>query len=173
MIFKSKKGVGVGQVFIFIVAAITFALIMIFGYKAVTDFLGQGEKIEFVQFKNDLESSVKKIHTEYGSVRIEKFYPPAKYKQICFVNLDDKAGNMEDLCAVDALACDVWQEARNGEGYESMDENVFLTPSAPVKIKVHRVEIENGWLCTNIKSSGFELALEGLGDRTQISLAER
>jgi len=44
----NKKGLAIGQVFIFIVAAITFALIMIFGYKAISGFISSGEEVEFV-----------------------------------------------------------------------------------------------------------------------------
>ena len=47
----NKKAMGVGQVFVFIIAALSFALIMIFGYKAIGDFLPQGEKVQFYQFK--------------------------------------------------------------------------------------------------------------------------
>jgi len=60
-----KKGIGVGQVFIFIVAALSFALILIFGYRAIAGFLNSGEEVAFVQFKTSLESSIKKIYTEF------------------------------------------------------------------------------------------------------------
>ena len=43
-----KKGIGVGQVFVFIVAALSFALILIFGYKAISGFLKSGEDVAFV-----------------------------------------------------------------------------------------------------------------------------
>ena len=65
----SKKAMGVGEVFVYIIAALTFALIMIFGYKAINQFLEKGQQVEFVQFKTELESSVKNIYSEYGSVR--------------------------------------------------------------------------------------------------------
>ena len=52
---------GIGQVFVFITAAITFAFILIFGYSAVSDFLEKGETVEFYQFKNTIESSVKAL----------------------------------------------------------------------------------------------------------------
>ena len=168
-IIKTKKGMGIGQVFIFIVAAITFALIMVFGYRAVTDFLESGEKVEFVQFKNDLESSVKKIYTEFGSVRVENFHTPAKFTKICFVDLDDEIGDMEALCKEDQIACDVWQNARDEGGYNTLDENVFLTPPADVKIKVYRAEIDGGYVCQKITNGQFTVVLEGLGDRTKIS----
>mgnify|MGYP005629217997 FL=1 len=49
---KGKKGMGIGQVFAFIVAGLTFAFVLIFGYGAIADFLDKGETVEFLQFKN-------------------------------------------------------------------------------------------------------------------------
>lgn len=163
----NKKALGVGQVFIFIIAALTFSLIMIFGYRAITEFLQRGESIQFYQFKTDLENSVKKIYTEYGSVRTTQFHTPGMYKQVCFVDL--AAEYNEELCAFDAVACDVWADAQQRGGYAAADENVFLKPSAPVKIKVYSISTERGFLCLPIVEGTFTLMLEGRGDRTQIS----
>lgn len=166
--FNDKKGLGIGQVFVFIVAAITFAMIMIFGYKAISGFLSSGEDVAFVQFKTGLESSVKKLYTEFGSVRVEKFTAPSKYKQICFVDLD--ADYDPGLCKFDQVACTVWEESA---GYDSVDENVFLKPSAPVKIKVYKISIDpavgRNFLCANIENGFFTVVLEGKGDRTELS----
>lgn len=176
----SKKGIAIGQVFIFMVAGIIFALILIFGYRSLSQFMESGEKVEFTQFKTDLESSIKKIYTEYGSARKEDFYPPPKYEQICFVDMD--ASYDPGMCDFDPLACDVWQEAQEvrfderGErisGYESVEANVFLQPLAPVPIKVYKISIapEEGkdYLCLEIKRGSFSLYLEGKGDHTQLS----
>ncbi len=184
--FHSKKGVGIGQVFIFIVAAITFSLIMIFGYRAINSFLHSGEQVQFVQFKTDLESSIKKIYTEYGSIRRVQYHPPARYHQICFVDMDYENINkeMEQLCALDPVACDVWSEAAKAKesgkkkGYDAVDENVFLSPkdSGLVAMKVHQISIydENpdaphGFLCMPIVEGIFSLTLEGKGDHTELS----
>jgi len=175
MHFRNKRGLGVGQVFVFIVAAITFAFIMIFGYRAITGFLQSGEEVAFVQFKTDLESSIKKLFTEFGSVRAETFNLPSKYSQICFVDMDKPADN--HLCEFDQVACTVWKNAKD---YNSVDENVFLKPSAPVKIKVHKISINPGdnfgsdpgkknFLCLPIRQGSFSVVLEGKGDRTEIS----
>ncbi len=164
----AKKGLGAGEVFVFIIAAITFALIMIFGYRAVAGFLKSGEEVAFVQFKTGLESSIKQIYTEYGSVRVKTFQTPAEYQQICFVDLDAKYD--PELCKQDAAACSVWKDA---SGYDSVDENVFLKPTAPVKIKVHRISIDpaegRDFLCAPIKGGLFTIVLEGKGDRTELS----
>ncbi|MBU0470168.1 MAG: hypothetical protein KKA62_01345 [Nanoarchaeota archaeon] len=164
----NKKAMAIGQVFIFIVAAITFALIMIFGYKAITGFLKSGEDVAFVQFKTSLETSIRKIYTEYGSVRVSKFTLPSIYEQVCFVNLD--AAYDPELCKFDQAACSVWEDAK---GYDSVDENVFMKPTAPVKIKVHQIGIDpdegTDFLCVPVRQGFFNLVLEGKGDRTELS----
>lgn len=178
----NKKGMGVGQVFVFILAALTFSLIMIFGYKAISGFIKSGEQVEFVQFKNNLEGSVQKIYTEYGSVRLEKFRIPGKYTQICFVNLDypkeEIKKELNDLCEKDQVACTVWEDALNVKtvsGYDSVDENVFLRPSADVKLKIGRISLLNekgnaqGYLCPPINNGFFSVMLEGKGDHTELS----
>jgi hypothetical protein len=172
-----KKGLGISQVFIFIVAAITFALIAIFGYKAITDFLSSGEQVQFVQFKNDLENSIKQIYTEYGSTRQEAYRLPARFTKVCFVDLDygDIAKELPALCQEDAFACDIWQTANEVGGYENIEQNIFLTPPSPVPIKTHNIKIhdqegnEIGFLCLPITKGFFSLMLEGRGSHTRIS----
>jgi len=172
---KSRKGLGVGQVFIFIITAITFALILIFGYMVVEGLISKGEKVAFVQFKTDLESSVKKIYTEYGAISKEDFFLPAKYAKICFVNMDysgDKATQLEDLKKEDPIAAEAWESFDN---YDSASRNVFLTPIAEVPIKVYHLEIydkidgEVGFHCKRIMGGSLTLSLEGRGDSTRIN----
>ena len=166
-----KKAMGVGQVFIFIVAAITFALIMIFGYKAISGFVSTGEDVAFVQFKTDLENSVRKIYTEYGAVRIESFSVPSEFEQVCFVDLNEQPN--EALKKIDSVAYAVWQDAQeSGKGYNGADENVFLIPPAPVKIKVFDIKMDNNYLCMNILRGQFSLALQGQGDHTRLVIPD-
>lgn len=172
MFFRDKKGIGVGQVFIFIIAAITFALILIFGYRAISGFLKSGEDVAFVQFKTGLESDVKKIYTEFGSVRVERYSTPVTYNQICFADLDKPYD--PELCQFDQVACSVWEETSDaGKGYDGADENVFLTPPAPVKIKIYKISIEDknkkNFLCIPIKQGAFSMVMEGRGDKTLLS----
>jgi hypothetical protein len=177
----SKKGMGIGQVFIFIVAAITFALIMIFGYNAINSFLESGENIEFVQYKTDLENSIKKIYTEYGAVRVEQFNVPGNYEKVCFVDMGYKANEQEikKLCKNDPLACDTWRTAIAENGHSSVEQNVFLYPrkKQQVMIKVNPITISDiddedlrlGFVCIKIKDGTFSLILEGKGDHTEVS----
>lgn len=169
----NKNGVGVGQVFVFMVAALTFSLVMIFGYRAVSGFVKSGEEVAFVQFKTDLETSIKRIHTEYGAVRIEQFHVPIKYTKICFIDLDSglDESSKEEICQRNSLAdpivCGAWKEAR---GYENSDENVFLTPPAQIKIKVFKIAMSDSLLCVPIQNGAFSLRLEGRGSDTFLLL---
>lgn len=166
----NKKGIGVGQVFVFIVAAITFALIMIFGYKAISGFVSSGEDVAFVQFKTDIENAVKNIYTEYGAVRVEEFRVPSNFEQICLVDLNAEPN--PSLQSTDPVAYAVWQDAQLAGGYSGADENVFLVPPAPVKIKVFDIKMVDDYLCQNISLGTFSLALEGRGDHTFVRVSE-
>jgi hypothetical protein len=168
-----KKGIGIGQVFIFIVTIITFSVIMLFGYNAVIKIIDSGDKVEFFQFKKELESSVKKIYTEFESVRIKEYSLPSKYTQICFIDLDHKPSQQEldSLCDLDIAACDLWETST---GYGSFDQNVFLYPADKntIDIKVFKIKMENGFLCEPIHEGKFNIVIEGRGDHTLISRYE-
>jgi hypothetical protein len=182
-----KKGIGVGQVFVFIVAALTFSVILIYGYKAVSSFVSSGEQVQLVQFKTTLESSVKKIYTEYGSVRVQDFRVPGKFDQICFVDMNYQvtadSPEMAALCHNDSYACSVWEDAQSVDssgkkkGYAGVDENVFLKPASAElpKIKVFSIslidELEQpiGFLCLDVHGGSFSMMMEGKGDHTQLS----
>ena len=164
----NNKGVGVSQIFVYIITITTFALIMIFGFKAILGFIKDTQKIEFVQFKTGLENSIEQLYSEFGAVRKEEFLAPTIYHQICFIDLDysPTPDKVTALCELDPLACEVWKES---SGFETEEENVFLRPSAEARIKVSRISLEQGFLCVPIINRKFSLILEGQGDGTKIS----
>ena len=86
-IFKNKKAMGVAQAFMYIVLVLTFGFIMIFGVKSVLDFKCKAESVQFFQFKNQIEADVKKIYSEFGSLRKVDYTLPEGMNQICFVDL--------------------------------------------------------------------------------------
>src|SRR3989344_8696964 len=197
----NKKGMAIEQVFIFILAAVTFAVILIFGYKSISGFMDKGEEVSFVRFKTDLESSIKKISTEYGAVRIQQFNAPLNYDKICFIDTDYFFDNPDpvqidtqiaQLCGRSPtnaeknmpLACDVWGDALKAKqlgiktGYESVDQNVFLSPvtANSVRIKVSKISIMDhpdgsprGYICIPLTTGSFTLQLTGKGSHTEIT----
>ena len=188
-LFIGKKGIGIGQVFVFIIAAITFGLITIFGYQAISGFLQSGEEVAFVQFKTELESSIKKIYTEYDSVRKKDFTTPTNFERVCFVDLEYNPDpdnplavqeEIAELCDIDPVACGAWKSVVDeypvdpAVRFAAADQNVFMKPPSPVTLKVHKISIYDsdgtrkvkGYLCEPIKNGRFPVILIGKGDRT-------
>src|SRR3989338_5220138 len=167
----NRKGLGVGEVFIYILAAVTFAVIMLFGYKAVNSFLESGEEVEFVQFKNDLEDSILKIYSEYDAVRVKNFYVPGDYRQICFVDFEVP---YIPSCTGEVIACAAWERVsdrlageadddKKAEILATVEENVFLTPlQEHPRIKAQDIRCAEGAgiCCFPIVNGRFELQLE-------------
>ncbi len=174
----NRKAMGIAQSFVFLVAAFTFVIIMIFGYKAVEDFLDSGEEVVFVQFKNDITRAVTQLSTDFGAKRVHTFTVPAQFNQICFVDLD-KEPDQEDLVALskeDPLAADVWEEAwmrKDNKGYEFADQNVFLTPlnekALPIKVPVISIIDGKGFLCLPVGKRNFKILMQGKGDHTELA----
>ena len=175
----------IGMVFVYILVGITFALVLIFGYQAISGFLQSSEEVAFVQFKTDLENSIKRLSTEYGSVRIEVYTTPLGYEKVCFVDLgyENIPGEIQDLCEQDQYACAVWEDAKEAQqaadgdfsaGYKDVAENVFLQPLGSVKIKVAPIRFADnqGFFCEPIFQGIFKLRLEGKGSYTQLSHVE-
>ncbi|HLC97665.1 MAG TPA: hypothetical protein VJC21_02700 [Candidatus Nanoarchaeia archaeon] len=185
---SNRRGMVIGMVFVYILVGITFALVLIFGYQAISGFLQSSEEVAFVQFKTDLENSIKRLSTEYGSVRIEVYTTPLGYEKVCFVDLgyENIPGEIQDLCEQDQYACAVWEDAAEAQqealsqgkdpraaGHEDVAENVFLQPLGPVKIKVSPIRFaDKGFHCENVVQGTFTLRLEGLGASTKISPIE-
>ncbi|MDP3640130.1 MAG: hypothetical protein Q8R53_02925 [Nanoarchaeota archaeon] len=107
---SNRRGMVFGMVFVYILVGITFALVLIFGYQAISGFLQSSEEVAFVQFKTDLENSIKRLSTEYGSVRFEEYTTPLGYERICFVDLGyaNISVELDALCFDDQYACAVW-----------------------------------------------------------------
>lgn len=172
-----KKAVVMGQVFIYIVAAIVFAVVLIFGYRAISGFLEKGEQVGFVTFKTDLESAIQEVYSDYGKVVVynerNPFSVPGKYERVCFIDLgyDEVGRQNEGICNPnDAdyhfIACDYW---RSGVDWEEADQNVFLEPAGLGPIKVLPVKMDDGYICLPVIGGRIEMRLEGKGTYVQIS----
>jgi len=159
-----KRGMAVQQVFIYMIAGISFAFILIFGVNMVNDLMEKGEMVEFMQFKTNLENNVKKIYSDYGAARTLDFSLPVKYTEICFVDMD--ATYDESLCAKSAIACDAWETAGS---WDAADQNVFLDPPAAAAIKTYKLRMDDGYLCLPLENGRFTLRLEGRGDAAYLS----
>jgi hypothetical protein len=185
---KIKKKGQINQVFIYMMAAIIFGVVIIFGYKAVGTLLNLSEDTKLIQFKMDIVSGIDNMVPTQDR-RIRTFTLPDKYEKICFFDMTRQGGS--DKCAysgsgvcgkycqlnnlgpdLDPIMCNAWKS--------NVSANIYLTPMSEFPIRVKSIEpfryngtaLESGYLCVNITDGRFKLTLQGKGDKTQIMVAD-
>jgi hypothetical protein len=155
----SRKSQIMGQVFVFILAAALFILILTYGYKAIAGFGQRSEQVALVEFQTQIESSVRSISLDYGSVKKTELTLPSKYTEICFVDLDTEPS--EEFEA---------EHPRMHEAWVSGTQNVFLVPMEESPINVGDIYLgSDGYLCLPIAGGRVDLRLEGLGNKAGIT----
>jgi len=189
-----KKGIIVGQLFIYVLALIVFSLIMLFGFNAIRNLMEKGEQTQFVKFKTDLENEIRSISSQYGDVRIfnarNQMRVPGTYKKVCFIDIDTNPTNSKlcnaQLQEYNPIICDSWKTTmqQKQQHIQGPFQNVFLIPqaSSPImiedKIKID-IDKENtpgygipdtiGELCLNVVQGRIDFRLEGRGNFVLIS----
>jgi len=165
-----KQGQIMGQIFIFALAAILFGLILLYGYKAITEFTQTREDVELIGMRDRLKSAVQQVSANYGSVKKYTLNIPTQYKHICFIEFIQDKQILQQVVTrmyeISPLAADAIEGGS--------EQNVFLIPFAQSEIIVPRLDIkDNGgetfFLCIPNPGGRLVLRLEGLGDRTQVS----
>lgn len=64
-----------GQTIVFVIATIVFGLILIYGRNVIDKLIKTKKEVEFINFKNDLTSSIDAQRHSYGSKGILELYP--------------------------------------------------------------------------------------------------
>ncbi len=154
------------QIFIYVVAIILFAFVLIYGYNAITGFKERSEQIAYIKFKTDLTSTVKRVSSDYGTLKKEEFFIGGEYKRVCFVQnykpYKDKIllriDHEEDRVVYDSV-------------YDDINKNVFLfTNTLQESFDVGEINTTNeGYLCINASNGKVRVQFEGKGDHTLIS----
>jgi len=151
-----KKG-QINQVFIYIMAVIIFAAIMLYGYKAIKNIMEKGNYVEYTNFKKDFENTVENSK-QYGEVNIKSFSLPPGVSEICIVDIKEPVDTTAPM-----LVQDAWQ---------SKTYNVVLLPIKYDNLFVEGIKIDTpGFLCnhTSAVRSKITLRFEGSGNAVRIS----
>jgi len=156
-----RKAQLIGQVFVLVIAAIVFILILAYGYSAISHFLQSSEQVAFLDFKTSLISAIEQIKPDFGSVRKLSLHVPKRYNKLCVVSSYPSeivlASDFKDEYPV---LFEVWQTG---------SENVFLLPKQQSGLFVSDVFVDKGYFCIDI-SRVVDLRIKGLGDRTGVSV---
>ena len=165
---RTSKKAQAQQIFIFIIAIVIASMIFLYGYKAIRDFTKRTEEISLVRFQTELQSAVRTISPDYGSIKKLELSVPSNYEKVCFVN--SEYNDNADICTpttedYNPIICDAWQAGT---------QNVFLVPMANVPIKVSTLEITNeqGYLCQPVIHGKIVIRLEGKGNRALLDVWE-
>lgn len=156
---KTKNAQIMGQVFVFILAAMLFILILGYGYRAIAGFGERSEQVALIEFQSKLENSISSMKSDFGSIRRLELQLPAKHTEICLVG-DMSEPQRAQFEQEHPMMHDAWL----GGG-----QNVFLTPASETPLDAGAITIEGGYLCLPITAGQVVLRLEGLGRSTGIS----
>lgn len=150
-----RKSQMLSQIFVFVMAAVVFILILTYGYRAISNFLSRSEQVALIDFKTDLESAVEVIKRDYGSVKKVELSLPKRYTEVCIVDPEDPGRLRQDR----PLMYEAWQAG---------SENVFLVPKQEAPIFLKDIEVD-GYECMPVVYGQITLKIEGLGKKTKIS----
>lgn len=172
------------QVFIFMLAIFLAAMILLFGYKIITSFMGDIDKTALIDFQTKIEGGVRKMSTKYNSVQRLDLRIPGGFNRVCILEQGYSYKDQTSVCPgnelggktdsdgdyppdidYDPILCQLWPT-------EVGQENVYLYPfSDAVSIKTGKIKIGNGngYLCLKPVNGQISLRLEGRGDHTIIN----
>ncbi len=156
----NKKGQA-QQVFIYMMAIIVVGAIMLIGYKSIGNIFDQKCKVDFVDFKGNLEEKFN-LNSRYASFNEINIKVPCDYKEICF--LDEGITNYDDIYSSgDNIAYKAIKQARKAGD----KTNVYLVGDGISEAIMHYEGLTVGndgtkFVCIKSKGSKFNINIEGI-----------
>ena len=127
---KSKKAFSPGQIFVYLLSLFIVTMILLFGYKIITNFIGASSTVELLQFRKVMESHVKTYSTQYNSMDTKKLHAPADVKNICFLDYNWDAGfSIVDCDATSSVPNRIIEDSFSSSLYPREKKNFFLLDS--------------------------------------------
>lgn len=178
--FNRKNGQVANQAFIYIMAGIIFAMVLMFGYNAVRDFSAKSDYVGLIDFKTELESTINGIASTQDRVEKE-FLIPGSHKELCMVdmtqggyqNCRSSGTNCYNYCIgslkgeLPNVVCNAWKD--------NVSQSIFLLPYADISFKTVRIQLldedtgeDKGFLCTDVVRGRVKFQFTGKGNRAQI-----
>jgi hypothetical protein len=151
------------QTITFILAVVTGALILVFGYKVLFSVTKNVDDLKLQNFKAALSSDVEQYAVQFGSYGRQQYNVPRQLLAVCFAGQSNTAGNFNCTSLQDyPLIKDSLEDYAKG--------NVFFVTNAPEPLYVPYVDTGACTLkCFRPKSGKLTIVLEGKGNSTLIS----
>jgi len=164
-----KRGQILGQVFILILASIVFILILLYGYRAISNFTQRSEQVALIDFENDFKNAVKGISLDFGSVKRLDVNVPNRHKELCVFCSPDSEPDWSGCQETDKFRQFEADHPLLTESWRGGSQNVFLLPLADTPLLVDRVEVQDTAFCADVVQGKVSLRLEGKGNRALVS----
>jgi len=174
-----KKAQIHGQVIVYILAVVIIAMVLFFGYRAVTNFIDQSEDVAFIQFRSELTGAIQSVAQDYNTVRIRDFTVPGGTTEVCFIKRSADASGLLAINGADShpLIYDSWN---NPDGNNPDDKtNVFIVKdlaegfifAGNEDTGQSYVDVTNDehYVCISAITGKVKVRMEGKGDRAIIS----
>lgn len=169
---KGKKAEVPAQIMTYVLAAILFGLIMIFGYNVVVSMRLSGESVAMVKFKTQLEGDIKKMAMETGrTTRLYEYPSPGNFGEICFIDSDYLAGGLtpeQENNLKDSNCGEKNKKMLIDSADAGIQSNMFLFPGTR-NFEIGSIEVDKGCVCIPSRAGKFSMRMRGKGDRAQIS----
>lgn len=121
-----KKAMNPGEIFVYMLSLFIVAFILIFGYMAISDFIGSSSDVEMLQFQKTMEQHVKTYSSEYGSMGYKDVPFPGNVVEACFLEYYDQASNIMDCSGVSGNVNPIVKDAYGTEFATREKKNFFL-----------------------------------------------
>lgn len=174
---KSKKAQIVGQVFVYVFAAMIFAFVLVFGFRAVVDFNKHSEFVATIELMTKLRSSINSIAPSNSLERVS-LPAPGQISRICFIDLRKNPENTIDFPNGNPGICSPYHSDYNQRlcwsWKDNVSKNIFFVPSMGIQAHVGDISlfnkegVEAGYLCINGTQRRIYLEIVGMGDSAGI-----
>ncbi len=156
---KRNKAQISSQIFVYILAAVIIAVILLVGYKAISTILGFTSKVPIDDFKIDFESEVHKITRSYGSIKKFEFTLPEKFDTICFIDSMNENNEFE-------ISANIGNAFIEDIVSDNVQKNVFLLKEDIIEesFYVENMDVSEDYLC--VENQGLmKIWFEGAGKK--------
>lgn len=164
----TKKGI-VEHLLFYLLALFIAALILFYGYKAISSLQQRAEEIALIRFEKSLQAKVETLTSQYDSMRIEEFTLPRGVERVCFADLSQGISKSTPD-TLGAGLCDTGNQNYNAlvcNAIQEKTDSVFLLPTFQ-NLHVKKIKIDTGTLCISSKGGLLTLRLTGKGDGTRV-----
>lgn len=158
---SKKKSQVQTQMFVYMLALVVIALVLLYGYNAIRGFINTSNDVNLVQFKTDFSAAVEGQSHEFRSVIKKQLLLPSGYNEVIIVDLNKVAN--ASLRLQYPMMYDSW--------LDGVEKNVFLIGKSKIESfyagKIYFEPIQDH-IILKAPDRIVEMKLTGMGGSTKI-----